>query len=117
MEEEALILKLQQFLENGLLTRIGPFFNMDKTSGYVSLVAMSVPLDRFDEITLLVNSYDEVAHNYQREHKLNMWFVLAAKEENSAHEILRDIEMKSSLKTYNFPKEREFALDLYLEVM
>ena len=45
--------------------------------GAFCLCAMAVPEGRFDEVMTLVNAHPEVAHNYERQHKLNMWFVLA----------------------------------------
>ncbi len=112
-----LVLKIMQKLtDEGFITRTGPFFNLDRSSGYVSLVAMKVPEDSFESVTKIVNSYDEVAHNYKRRHELNMWFVLGANSQVKAFEILKMIEEKTGLKTYNLPKLKEYNLDLFLEV-
>lgn len=116
IEEPALLDTINGFIENGVLTRVGPFYNMDKSSGFVSLVAMIVPESRFTEVADTVNSFEEVAHNYQREHQFNMWFVIASKSESEAANVLGKIEQSTQLKTYRFPKEREFTLDLFLEV-
>lgn len=116
IEEQQLLAKVSEFIEQGVLTRVGPFFNMDKSTGYVTLVAMIVPESQFEEVASIVNSYEEVAHNYRRVHQFNMWFVLAAKSPESANELLAQIEKRTQLKVYNFPKEKEFALDLFLEV-
>ena len=43
----------------------------------LTLAAMAVPEARFDEVAAIVNGFPEVAHNYQRTHALNMWFVAA----------------------------------------
>lgn len=114
--EKVVIEKVNTFLNEGILTRVGPFFNMDKSSGYVSLVAMKVPEDKFESITEIVNSYDQVAHNYKRTHELNMWFVIASPKEEKAFAVLKEIEKKTGLKTYNFPKLKEYALDLFFEI-
>lgn len=116
ISEEVLLDKMKEFTDSGHLTRVGPFYNMDKSTGHVSLIAMIVPIERFLEVTDVVNSFVEVAHNYQRQHQFNMWFVLAAKNTSEAESVLQKIEELTQLKTYRFPKEREFTLDLFLEV-
>lgn len=116
LKESALIAIVSNLKERGFITRIGPFFNLDQSSGAISLVAMSVPENRFDEVASLVNAYSQVAHNYQRTHAFNMWFVLATSSPNEEAMILNEIESKTGIKTMNLPKLKEFSLDLYLEV-
>lgn len=111
------LLKIMNTLKNeGYITRVGPFFNMDKTSGYVTLVAMKVSDTDFEKVADYVNSFIEVAHNYERDNEFNMWFVLASKDEKDAFSILEKIEQVTGYKTYNLPKLKEYALSLYLEV-
>lgn len=116
LDVETVMTIMQNLTAKGFITRTGPFFNLDRSSGYVSLVAMKVPEDEFILVTDIVNSYDEVAHNYKRQHDLNMWFVLGASSQIRAFEILEEIEAKTKLKTFNLPKLKEYNLDLFLEV-
>ena len=51
----------------GVLTRFGPLYDAERLGGGVSLAAMAVPQERFDEVAALVNALPEVAHNYERE--------------------------------------------------
>jgi hypothetical protein len=64
----------------------------------------------------LVNRRVEVAHNYRREHALNMWFVLAAADPAEVAACLRAIEQETGLPVLAFPKEREYFLEMKLEV-
>lgn len=114
--EEVLLDHILDLQKRGVITRIGPFFNLDRSSGYVSLVAMTVPDVDYVFVTELVNAYEEVAHNYRRDNKFNMWFVLAANSEIEAMRVLGEIEMKSGYKVFNLPKLKEYSLDLFLEV-
>ncbi len=114
--EDVVLEKVKTFIDNGVLTRVGPFFNMDKSSGYVSLVAMVVPEEKYELITALVNNYEEVAHNYKRDHRFNMWFVIAGANQDKVLQLLLEIEVRSGIKTFNFPKLKEFNLDLFFEV-
>lgn len=114
--EEVLLDHILDLQKRAVITRIGPFFNLDRSSGYVSLVAMTVPDVDYVFVTELVNAYEEVAHNYKRDNKFNMWFVLAANSEIEAMRVLGEIEMKSGYKVFNLPKLKEYSLDLFLEV-
>ena len=77
LSEEALIERIGRLRELGVITRFGPFFDAEAMGGAFCLCAMAVPRERFDEVVTLVNAHREVAHNYERSHHLNMWFVLA----------------------------------------
>jgi DNA-binding Lrp family transcriptional regulator len=77
LPEAEVIERLRALREAGVLSRFGPMFDAERMGGAVTLCAVSVPEARFEEVTALVNAFPEVAHNYRREHALNMWFVLA----------------------------------------
>jgi len=71
---------------------------------------MEVPSARFDEVVTLVNALPEVAHNYERAHRLNMWFVLACEKPEGIAEAVARIEGETGLKVLCFPKEKEFFI-------
>ena len=75
---------------------------------------MAVPEDRFDEVAEIVNGFPEVAHNYAREHALNMWFVIAVEQPERIGEILSQIKEQTGLEVLNMPKEEEYFLELRL---
>ncbi len=116
IDEAELICRLQRLLENKTLSRFGPMYDAQKMGGAFSLVAMKVPPQDFDKVTEVVNSYSEVAHNYQRDNVFNMWFVIATETPQQIAEVNRDIEQRSGLKTYNFPKLAEYYVGLQLPV-
>ncbi|MDH5765578.1 MAG: AsnC family transcriptional regulator [Gammaproteobacteria bacterium] len=113
--ENELISRVQAMLDNGLLTRFGPMYNAVNMGGALSLCAMEVPENRFDEITEQVNAFPEVAHNYQRDHKMNMWFVLATESEQDLQNTLDAIEDITGIHVYNMPKEKEFFVGLHFK--
>lgn len=110
-----LIARLQALLDSGVLTRFGPLFHAEQMGGALTLAAMQVPEQRFDEVTALVNAFPEVAHNYAREHSLNMWFVVATEHPEQVRQVLDAIEAQSGLKVYDMPKIREYYVGLQLE--
>ena len=114
--ESELMTRISGMLDDGLLTRFGPLFHAERMGGALSLCALKVPDDRFDEVTEAVNSFPEVAHNYQREHAMNMWFVLATETATQLDEAIHRIEACTGLEVYNFPKQAEYYVGLNLHV-
>ena len=108
--------RLQRLLDDKVLTRFGPMFNAEKLGGALSLCALHVPAERYDEIAELVNAFPEVAHNYERDHQLNMWFVVATERPEQAGEVIREIEQASGCTVYDMPKQEEFYIGLQLTV-
>ena len=97
---------------DGTLSRFGALVNAEEIGGTATLVAMSAPEDRFDEVVEAVNAHQEVAHNYEREHPhLNVWFVVSVADEDRVREVLDAIEAETGQQTYNLPKRREFRVE------
>lgn len=116
IDEATLLSRLQSLLDTGVLSRFGPLFNIERSGGAFSLCAMQVPAARYAEISEQVNALAEVAHNYEREHRFNMWFVLATETPSGIDRAIAKIESDSGLQVFNFPKQREFFVGLRLEV-
>ncbi|WP_432448463.1 Lrp/AsnC family transcriptional regulator [Aliiroseovarius marinus] len=110
LSEDALLIRVKSLRESGILTRFGPFFDAAAMGGAFCLCAMEVPAARFDEVCAKVNAFDEVAHNYERAHKLNMWFVLACETLDGIADTAAKIEAETGLKVNQFPKLQEFFI-------
>jgi len=115
--EDEVMQTLERLLRQGDLTRFGPLFQIERVGGRFVLAAMQVPEDRFDAVVSLVNAMPEVAHNYRRDHRLNMWFVVAAESVAMADQTLSRIESVTQLPVLAFPKEREFFVELRLPLL
>ena len=115
-QEAALIHTVRQLLGAGVLSRFGPMYDPTRLGGAVTLAALSAPEARFDQVAEQVNRLPAVAHNYRRDHRLNMWFVVASNRPQGVGECLADVERDTGLTVYDFPKLREFYLGLWLEL-
>jgi DNA-binding Lrp family transcriptional regulator len=115
-DEATLILTIGRLLERGLLSRFGPLYDAERLGGALCLAAMAVPETDFERVASLVNGFPEVAHNYRRDHPLNMWFVLATETREGATATVERIRAATGLRVFAFPKEREFFLGLWLEL-
>lgn len=113
--EDELIRRLGRLLGAGILTRFGPLYNIERAGGAFTLAAMSVPAADFERAAAIVNAMPEVAHNYERDHDLNMWFVLAAETSDHIARALERIERETGYPVLDLPKEREYFIGLKLE--
>jgi len=109
-----LIDRLRALLDRRVLSRFGPQYQVERMGGRFVLAALAVPEADFDRVAATVNAFDEVAHNYRREHRLNMWFVLATETAEQIPLIAGRIEAATGLPVYLFPKEREYFVELRL---
>ena len=114
--ESELITRVRCMLDDGLLTRFGPMYHAEQMGGALSLCAMKVPAESFDEVAEQVNAFPEVAHNYQRDHEMNMWFVLATETPEQLYECLQRIEKTTGIPVFNLPKQEEFYVGLHFTV-
>ncbi|RTZ71421.1 MAG: Lrp/AsnC family transcriptional regulator [Gammaproteobacteria bacterium] len=114
--EEELIERLEKMLEDRRLSRFGPMYHAEKLGGGLSLCAMAIPEEKFDTVAEQVNTFPEVAHNYARDHQLNMWFVLATETPERIGEVLEEIERVTGYRVYNMPKLEEFYVGLRFEL-
>lgn len=102
---------LKSLADEDFISRIGPVIPPNKI-GKSTLVAMAVPPERLREVAESVNRFPEVNHNYEREHRFNLWFVLIASDEAHLQAVIEDLEQRTGLKTMQLPLLDEFYIDL-----
>lgn len=114
--EDELIDGLRGMLDQGILSRFGPLYHAERMGGALTLAALAVPEADFERVAEQVNAFPEVAHNYARDHALNMWFVLATEKPERKAEVIAGIEAATGLKVHDMPKLAEYYVGLRLEV-
>lgn len=116
LDEDEVLARLRTMQASGVISRVGPMYRVEGMGGGVTLMAMAVPPDRFAAVADTLNALPEVAHNYEREHVLNMWFVVAAETPDAVAATVARIEAATGLEVHTFPKEREYFLALRLSL-
>ena len=114
LEEKELMQRLEKLLSGGALTRFGPMYDAERLGGAFALCAMSVPQADFERVAQLVNAHPEVAHNYERAHRFNMWFVLATAAPAQIEKTIRQIEAQTGYAVLDLPREAEYFVELKL---
>ncbi len=108
IDENAVISRIVRLLQNGIIRYVGPFFNSRKLGYNGCLAAIDVPGNRIDEIATIINSYNEVTHNYLREGTPNMWFTDSTERQQ---QILDDIKAKSGIENiFIFTSKKYFKV-------
>ena len=95
----------------GLVSRVGPVFAPGRI-GASTLAAMAVPPARLESVAECVNRCPAVNHNYEREHALNLWFVLTTSCAETLHEALAGIRRRTGLEVLDLRLERAYHIDL-----
>ena len=109
--EDEVIARLAALKEKGAVSRVGAVIAPQR-AGWSTLAAMKVPPAHLEEVAAVVSSYPEVNHNYEREHELNLWFVVAAPTPARVAAVLRDIVYRTSLEVIDLPLTEAYRLDL-----
>ena len=116
LSEGELLEGVRDLVGAGQLSRFGPLWNAEMLGGDVCLAAIAVPSERFDEVAEQVNAHPEIAHNYERTHALNMWFVVSAEDPRRIAQVIAEIEAETGLIVHAMPKMREFFVGFRVEV-
>ncbi|PLX37078.1 MAG: Lrp/AsnC family transcriptional regulator [Hyphomicrobiales bacterium] len=111
LSEDDVLLRLERMIAEGTATRLGAVL-APNTLGASTLAAMAVPDERLDEVVERVNSYPGVNHNYQREHDLNLWFVVTGADRDAVDATLAGIEEDTGLAVLDLPIECAYHIDL-----
>lgn len=111
VDEETVLEGLRGLEESGAISRVGPVLQPRRV-GASTLAAMAVPPERLAEVAELVNSYTEVNHNYEREHRFNLWFVATAPDEERLAAVLAEIGQRTGLEVLDLPMIQDYHIDL-----
>lgn len=115
LQEDDLIARLSRMLAQGVLTRVGPLYQIERMGGTFTLAALHAPVDAYEQVAQCVNALPQVAHNYARDHELNMWFVIATETPGEIEKVIDQIERTTGCSVFNFPKSREYFVKLKLK--
>lgn len=102
---------LARLTSAGAVSRVGAVVRPN-TVGVSTLAAMHVPPESLEAVAELVNGYTEVNHNYEREHRLNLWFVVTATNAARLQAVLDDIATRSGIEVLAFPLLESYHIDL-----
>jgi len=113
--ESTVIENLQRLQTEGVISRVGAVFRPNRV-GVSTLAAMAVPEHELEKIADIVSSFDEVNHNYERDHQFNLWFVVVAANDESLQSTLTQIGERCGYKVMDLPMMEDYFIDLGFEL-
>jgi DNA-binding Lrp family transcriptional regulator len=111
VSEDEVLSALTELRDNRLISRVGPIIPPNRI-GASMLVAMAVPEAELQQVADFVSRYPEVNHNYEREHRFNLWFVAVASSAAHLARVLDAIERETGYPTQRLPLLDDFFIDL-----
>ena len=103
--------RLRRLEADGALSRVGPVLRHQR-AGASTLAALAVPEERLQRVAERISQYAEVNHNYQREHRYNLWFVLTAGDRAQLDRVLAEIAADTGLQPLDLPMQEAYCIDL-----
>ena len=113
--EADVLARLKALKSAGAVSRVGAVVRPN-TVGVSTLAAMAIPPEQLESVATLVNGYTEVNHNYEREHRLNLWFVATAPEAERLTAVLDEIATRTGYEVLSFPLVEDYHIDLGFEL-
>jgi DNA-binding Lrp family transcriptional regulator len=95
----------------GKISRIGTIIRPNSI-GASTLAALRVPEADVERVATLVCGHAEVNHCYEREHAINLWFVVTAADRTAVNRVLRAIEAETGLACLDLPIVEAYHIDL-----
>ncbi|MGD8614311.1 MAG: Lrp/AsnC family transcriptional regulator [Gammaproteobacteria bacterium] len=108
---ERVLATLSLLQASGAVSRVGPVFRPN-TVGASTLAAMAVPAAGLEAVAARVSALPQVNHNYQREHRFNLWFVVTAQDRAALQETLLEIQAETGYAVLSLPLLRDYHIDL-----
>lgn len=109
--EDEVLARLARLRTEGRIDRIGAVIR-PHTLGVSTLAAIAVPAERLDDVAALVAARPEVNHCYEREHPINLWFVVTAADAQALSRCLAAIEAACRLPLLDLPLVAGYHIDL-----
>lgn len=111
VSEEDVLGAYRELARKNFISRIGPVIQPNHI-GLSTLIAMTIPDAQLSATAHIVNSFPEVNHNYEREHRFNLWFVLIATDTQHLQSLIHRIEQSTGFNTMQLPLLDDYFINL-----
>lgn len=117
LSEAQVLQRVRQMKASGVIRRIGGSFDSRKLGFYSTLCAARVPDQDLERFNRIINSYPGVTHNYQRNHKYNIWFTLIGESQEAVMRTLEEMARRAGVgEIVSLPARRTFKIRVKFEL-
>jgi len=109
--EETVLAAFARAASEGVLSRLGAVFRPGAV-GAGLLCALALPENELEAVAARVSAEPGVNHNYEREHRYNLWFVVTGQDEAALERTLAAIERIAGRRALRLPLVEEYYVDL-----
>jgi siroheme decarboxylase len=96
--ETEMLGRMRTLEESGIIRGISPVLESRQMGLHAAtLIALHVPAERLDEVAAIISSYEEVSHNFQRDHYYSLWFTIAAQDPAGIRQVLDGILQRTGV--------------------
>jgi DNA-binding Lrp family transcriptional regulator len=111
--EEEVVERAGRLRRAGVLRRLSAIFDPYRLGYESSLVALAVDPARLDDAAAVISAHPGVSHNYSRDHRFNLWFVLAIPQDQDFEAtVARMGEEAGAGRAILLPALRQYKLDV-----
>ena len=111
VSEAEVLSAFQTLSEQQMISRIGPVI-APNSIGCSALVAMAVPDYDLEWVAEVISAYPEVNHNYERENRVNLWFVLVADDGRHLQNVIDDMQAQTGYRAMVLPMLADYFINL-----
>ena len=115
VSQEKILVRLSELKQAGAISRVGAVVRPN-TVGVSTLAAMAAPPEILESVAAIVSGFTEVNHNYEREHRLNLWFVITAPDTARLLSVQKEIAVRTGIEVLSFPLVEDYHIDLGFEM-
>lgn len=110
-DEATVISRLRALMEAEYIRRVGAYFDSQALGYTGSLVALKVRTGCMEEVANVINRFDGITHNYEREGEYNLWFTLQSDSSAGRREVLDAIGALSGVEAMmELPSKKKYKI-------
>jgi len=102
--------RVKALFDSGIIRRIGASFDSRGLGWTSTLCAVSVPPEKIEQVAAVVGEYPGVTHNYERNHRFNLWFTYIAPDEKAVEAMIEEVARRTGYAAHNLPMIRKFKI-------
>jgi siroheme decarboxylase len=110
MDEQEVLARIAALKEEGVIRRLGASINSRKVGFVSTLIAAQVPEQQLDAFVAVVNACPGVTHNYERDHRYNVWFTLISSSAEEKDRTIRSLVEQTGIEVLELPAKKIFKI-------